>query len=297
MSALSTPTRVPAPRPLHATCDPPPVVLVLGTLRQNAPGAAVTIRRVTADAKVRAKAIEAQLRAIGTPERAANEKAYLKSDLEFAGTTVWQIRSVVKEIAAQGRPLEHEELQALVEELWSKPIHERRMAAVMLLELHPRLLGVEDLGLVERLVRESKTWALVDGLATDVGRIALKHPVEVTPILDRWANDPDFWVRRTSVLAELQPLRAGAPFDRFAAHADAMLDEREFFIRKAIGWVLRETAKRRPHEVIAWLGARTHRASGVTMREAVRYLPQADATRLMAAYREKRPAVEDPPAD
>jgi 3-methyladenine DNA glycosylase AlkD len=272
--------------------------LVLGTLRQNAPGAAVTIRRVTADAKMRAKAIEAQLRAIGTPERAANEKAYLKSDLEFAGTTVWQIRSVVKEIAAQGRPLDHETLQALVEALWTKPMHERRMAAVMLLELHPRLLGVEDLGLVERLVRESKTWALVDGLATDVvGRIALKHPVEITPILNRWATDPDFWVRRTSILAELQPLRAGAPFDRFAGHADAMLDEREFFIRKAIGWVLRETEKRRPHEVIAWLAPRTHRASGVTMREAVRYLPEADAMRLMAAYREKRPAVEDPPAD
>ena len=69
-----------------------------------------------------------------------------------------------------------------------------------------------------------------------------------------------------------------------------MLDEREFFIRKAIGWVLRETEKRRPDEVIAWLAPRTHRASGVTMREAVRYLPELDASRLMAAYREKRPA-------
>jgi 3-methyladenine DNA glycosylase AlkD len=150
---------------------------------------------------------------------------------------------------------------------------------------------VEDLELVERLVRESKTWALVDGLATDVaGRIALKHPVEVSPILDRWATDSDFWVRRTALLAELQPLRAGAPFDRFAAHADAMLDEREFFIRKAIGWVLRETEKRRPDEVIAWLAPRTHRASGVTMREAVRYLPEPDASRLMGAYRERRSA-------
>jgi 3-methyladenine DNA glycosylase AlkD len=265
--------------------------MVLGTLRQTAPGAAVTIRRVAFDAKSRAEAIEAQLRAIGTPERAVSEKAYLKSDLEFAGTTVWQIRSVAKEVAGEGLRLGHDELQALVEELWTKPMHERRMAAVVLLELHPRLLGVEDLELVERLVRESRTWALVDGLATDVvGKIALKHPVEISPILDRWATDSDFWVRRTALLAELQPLRAGAPFDRFAAHADAMLDEPEFFIRKAIGWVLRETEKRRPDEVIAWLAPRTHRASGVTMREAVRYLPEPDASRLMAAYRERRTA-------
>jgi 3-methyladenine DNA glycosylase AlkD len=70
-----------------------------------------------------------------------------------------------------------------------------------------------------------------------------------------------------------------------------MLEEKEFFIRKAIGWVLREVGKRRPAEVVAWLAPRTHRASGVTMREAVKYLPAADATGLMAAYRERRSAA------
>ena len=70
-----------------------------------------------------------------------------------------------------------------------------------------------------------------------------------------------------------------------------MLDEKEFFIRKAIGWVLREVGKKRPAEVVAWLAPRTGRASGVTMREAVKYLPEADRDRLMAAYRERRPAA------
>ena len=69
-----------------------------------------------------------------------------------------------------------------------------------------------------------------------------------------------------------------------------MLEEKEFFIRKAIGWVLREVGKRRPDEVSRWLRSRTHRASGVTMREATKYLPDADRERLMIAYREKRPA-------
>ena len=69
-----------------------------------------------------------------------------------------------------------------------------------------------------------------------------------------------------------------------------MLEEREFFIRKAIGWVLRELGKRRPTEVMAWLAPRTHRASGVTMREATRYLPLAERDRLMIAYRQRRPA-------
>jgi 3-methyladenine DNA glycosylase AlkD len=70
-----------------------------------------------------------------------------------------------------------------------------------------------------------------------------------------------------------------------------MLDEREFFIRKAIGWVLREAGRRRPDEVAAWLAPRTHRASGVTMREAVKRMAPGEAARLMEAYRAGRPAA------
>ena len=230
------------------------------------------------------------LRAIGDPDRAAQEKAYLKSELEFFGESVWEIRRVAKAFVSGAKPLAHEDLTALVEALWAAPVFERRMASVVLLELHPTLLGPADLPLIERLLRESLTWALVDALATDVvGGILARSPA-VTPVLDRWATDPDFWIRRASLLAELQPLRKGGDLGPFLRRADAMLDEKEFFIRKAIGWVLREVGKRRPEEVIAWLGPRTHRASGVTMREAVKYLPKADGERLTAAYREHRPA-------
>ena len=243
------------------------------------------------DARATADLITDELRAIARPERAVQEKAYLKSDLEFLGASVWEIRRVVQAFA-KGTPLTHDEVIALAEALWSEPMHERRMAAVALLELHPWLLSPADLPLVERLLRESRTWALVDGLATDVvGGILAASPLKVTPVLDRWATDPDFWIRRTSLLAELRPLRAGSEMEPFLRRADAMLDEKEFFIRKAIGWVLREVGRRRQAEVVAWITPRTHRASGVTMREVVRHLPAADADRLMTAYREKRPAA------
>lgn len=232
-----------------------------------------------------------ELRAVGDPSRGAQEKAYLKSDLEFFGESVWEIRRVAKSFTSGVRPLAHEDLTALVEALWAEPVFERRMASVVLLELHPKLLGPADLPLVQRLLRESLTWALVDALATDVvGGILARSPGEVTPVLDRWATGPDFWIRRASLLAELQPLRKGGGLGPFLRRADAMLDEKEFFIRKAIGWVLREVGKRRPDEVVAWLAPRTHRASGVTMREAVKYLPAADSDRLMQAYKGKRPA-------
>jgi 3-methyladenine DNA glycosylase AlkD len=74
-------------------------------------------------------------------------------------------------------------------------------------------------------------------------------------------------------------------FERFGRYADAMLSEREFFIRKAIGWVLRETAKQRPDRVYEWLLRRAGRASGVTVREAVKYLPMAQRESILASHR------------
>lgn len=243
------------------------------------------------DASQAADALEAELRSLGDAERAAQEKRYLKSRLEFHGTTVWQIERAVRAFTVE-RPLgDRQELVSLVEALWSAPVHERRMAAVMLLERHRQLLGPGDLPLLERLIRESGTWAYVDALATDVvGPVAAGSP-QAGETLDRWAADADFWLRRAALLSQLRPLREGAPLGRFAGYADAMLDEKEFFIRKAIGWVLREVGKRRPAEVVRWLAPRTHRASGVTVREAVKYLPTEDRDRLLAAYRARRPAA------
>jgi len=62
-----------------------------------------------------------------------------------------------------------------------------------------------------------------------------------------------------------------------------MLPETEFFIRKAIGWVLRDTARKRPDMVFEWLLPRASRASGVTLREAVKPLSEAQRAQVLAA--------------
>lgn len=239
-----------------------------------------------------AAAIEGELRALGTPARAASEQAYLKSELAFLGTDVPAMRRVVRRFLADHPALDRAALLALVEALWREPLHERRMAAVELLGARGGLLLAADLSLVERLIRASKTWAYVDTLAVHIaGRLVVRFP-ELTAALDRWAGDGDFWVRRSALLALLEPLRrGGGDFARFAGYADAMLEEREFFIRKAIGWVLRELGKKQPQLVYAWLAPRTGRASGVTLREAVKYLPAARRDELLAAYRARRPAT------
>jgi 3-methyladenine DNA glycosylase AlkD len=236
--------------------------------------------------------IEQALRAAANPERAVSKKAYLKSDRDFIGVSVWGNRAIVRAAAIERPDLDRTALLNAAQSLWNTPVHDNLMAVTELLVFREKLLAPADLALVERFIRESKTWALVDNLAENVaGALVVRFP-ELNATLDRWAGDPDFWVRRSALLALLRPLRCGnGDFARFAGYADAMLHEKEFFIRKAIGWVLREVSKKQPAAVFAWLAPRSHCASGVTMREAVKYLPPDQRDSLTAAFKAKRPAA------
>lgn len=226
------------------------------------------------------EALEVALRRLAAPQRAIQERRYLKSGLVHLGVTVPDVRRTVKAAYAAQRP-EHRELVVLVGRLWASDIYERRLAAVELLKAALASLGPDDLPAIEGMIREGAMWALVDPLSGDVaGRIVLRHPACATTI-DRWSADREFWVRRSALLALLAGIRAGDPdLGRFTAYADAMLDETQFFVRKAIGWVARELSKSRPSFVVSWAEPRLSRMSGVTFREVVRRLPDADAERL-----------------
>ncbi|WP_424644274.1 DNA alkylation repair protein [Embleya sp. AB8] len=218
---------------------------------------------------------------LGTPERAEAERAYLKSDLDFLGVTVPVLRKTVTS-AARARPEPtRAELLAWIDALWARPVHESHFAAIELLRIHLRVLTRADLPLVERLIRDSAGWVYVDTLAEKVAGPLMGLPPADFATADRWAGDADFWIRRAALLSLLPGVRTGTPdLPRFDRYADPMLDEKEFFIRKAIGWLLREISKRDPAYVVTWTTAHRPRMSGVTLREALRRLPEPDATRL-----------------
>jgi 3-methyladenine DNA glycosylase AlkD len=247
----------------------------------------------SAPAATLAAQLESELERHRNPVRAASEKAYLKSDLEFIGVPLPAMRQMVRALKQQHSALDRTRLMQLVENLWSPRVFEKRMLVVLLLEAFQARLRPADIRLLERLIRESKTWAFVDELAVAITGPLLQRSPQLARTLDRWARDDDFWLRRAAILALLLPLRrGGGDFPRFARYADAMLAEREFFIRKAIGWVLRETGKRQPDLVYKWLLPRCGLASGVTVREAVKYLSPAQRAALLAAYQgQKRPRL------
>jgi 3-methyladenine DNA glycosylase AlkD len=239
---------------------------------------------VTFDSGAAAADIAAALVPLGTPERAVREKRYLKSDLEFLGVSVPDTRRLVTAAARRHPTLDRAAAVSWALALWREPVHEHRMAAVEVLRRYERVLEPSDLRTIEGLVRSAAGWALVDPLAGDVaGCVVLRHP-RGWFYVDKWTLDADFWVRRSALLSLLPGIRVGQPdMARFDRYAVPMLGEREFFIRKAIGWVAREMSLRDPDWVAAWTGRHLAAMSGVTFREAVRRLPDPLAAPLRAA--------------
>ena len=232
----------------------------------------------------------AALRCVGDEERAQGAKAYLKSDLDFIGVRAADLRAVARDFLGRYPELDSAGLEGLVRALWSTSVYEGRAVAVALLERKVGYLDLAALGLVEDLLRRSHTWALVDWLSNKVAApLVEREPSETRATLVRWSRDSDFWVRRASMLALLPELRAGrGDFKLFALFATSMISEREFFIRKAIGWVLREVGKKRPWLTYEFLSEHLNKVSGLSLREGSKYLPSEQRELLQRRFKELR---------
>lgn len=223
-----------------------------------------------------------RFREIGESERARWEKAYLKSALRFHGVTSPQIARAVRDFTAAYGRLSRQQVHDLVDAAFATDWFDIRSAALAVLTRHQKQLDGSDLPWLVGLVRQSTTWAHVDWISPKmIGAVLAREPALIGPRLREWAQDPNFWVRRAALLAQLDSLRrGGGDFDAFAAIAAPMLTEKEFFIRKAIGWVLRDVSKKRPDLPFAFLRSHRARVSGLTLREGARYLPPEQRAEL-----------------
>lgn len=218
-------------------------------------------------------AVSAGLSAHADPARAAAMQRYLKTDMPMFGVGRPDQQRLLTAILRQGAPADAAQWAEAVRRLWAGPERELKYAAIAVTRgWRGRFLDLGALPLLEQLVREGAWWDLVDELAVHpIGEIALRSPAEVRPVLLRWIGDPDLWVRRAALLAQ----------NRHRERADEALlfdlclrqaDDRSFWIRKAIGWALREHARTRADAVRAFLSAHGGALSGLTRREASKHL-------------------------
>ena len=230
------------------------------------------------------------------------QQRYMKSEMPYRGITSTELKALLKPLLADLalRPSSRGEWEATVLELWDgAEYREERYVATALLG-HRAFRGWQDpelLPLIRHLIVTGAWWDHVDELASHhVGPILLRHREIVTPVMRDWAHgvDPfagdrshdgpaqdDLWLRRTSIICQLTHKEA-TDVDLLAEAIEANLEttrdgERTaygsvFWIRKAIGWALRQQGRVDPQWVLDYVAAHGDRMSGLTKREALKHL-------------------------
>lgn len=213
-----------------------------------------------------------QLRAAGTPARARGAQAYMKTADPFFGVAAGPLRAVLKGLEGRYAPATQADYLAQVSALWAIPEREGKYAAVEWARRFTGFIRLEALPLYERMIREGRWWDTVDAIAAHlVGRLLRERRPELGPMVEVWSRDPDLWIRRTAVLAQLKHKGVTDEAQLFALCL-RLAPEKEFFIRKAIGWALREYSKTAPARVAAFLADHGEALSGLSRREARRVL-------------------------
>jgi 3-methyladenine DNA glycosylase AlkD len=227
---------------------------------------------VPADTDVTAlvTAVRAALRELADPDRAAGMQAYLKTAEPCLGVRLPEVRRLTRAAAAAHPPASVAEVIDVGGHLWRDAAHrEERYAAQVVVALPVARGDLRLLPLLEEMITTGAWWDLVDGTAPRIGELLSADPATMDPVLRGWARSPDRWLRRSAVIAQLG-FKARTRTDLLADAVLANADDPDFFLRKAIGWALRDYAKAAPDWVAAFVEA--HQLSPLSRREATKHL-------------------------
>jgi 3-methyladenine DNA glycosylase AlkD len=203
------------------------------------------------------------------PTRAAPMRAYMRGQFPYLGIATPHRRALSREVlAGLPRPAE-DDLRAAALACWALPEREYQYFACDWLTRNAAACSAGFLTTAHALITTKSWWDTVDALANRVvGAIVARHP-ETVATMDEWLLDDNMWLARTAILHQLTYAERTDP-DRLFRYCLARAGHRDFFIRKAIGWSLRQYAKTDPAAVGAFV--RTHQSvlSPLSVREALK---------------------------
>ncbi len=215
----------------------------------------------------------------GCPANAAPMQAYLKSAMPCHGLRMSDLRRIVRPMLGADPITDRADWEQAVRTLWDDAaFREERYAAIEVAgyRTYRPWQDADTMPLYEHLVRAGAWWDLADPVASSlVGPILLDSPGTEGERMHAWANADDLWLRRTAIIAQL---KAGDRTDTdlltqvIRANLEGTRYGSEFFIRKAIGWALRQYARTDPDWVRTFVATHAAGLSALSRREAVKHL-------------------------
>ena len=217
--------------------------------------------------------VRAELRIAADPVKAPQMQAYMKSLMPYRGVSAPVQKALWRKIFAESPLLTEEQWKSVALELWRHAsFREERYAAVALTALKEYLpyRTMAAMPMFEEMIVTGAWWDFVDDIAGhQMGDVLRADPRHMKPLMRRWSIDPHMWKRRASILCQLG-FKRETDLDLLYECIEPNLADKDFFIRKAIGWALRQYAWTDPIEVRGYVNSRRRRMSPLTIREATK---------------------------
>ena len=219
------------------------------------------------------QAIRRRLAEAADPTKAPQMQAYMKSTMPYHGVSAPLLKRLCREAFASHPLANAAEWRCVVLELWrGATFREERYAAVLLTQsrAYREFVTVASVPMLEEMIVTGAWWDFVDTLAGhNLGDILRENPRKMKPLMRRWARDADMWKRRSAILCQLG-FKRDTDIELLYDCIEPNLSEKDFFIRKAIGWALRQYAWTDPKEVRRYVKANKDRLSPLSAREALK---------------------------
>ena len=202
------------------------------------------------------------------PIVASGQKAYKKSQFEFYGLTAPERRKIQRTFLLKEYIVPKKDLKKTVKILWSLPQREFQMFGQELVNKYSRYLLKEDIGLLEFMVTHKSWWDTVDFIAVNlIGSYFKLYPALRKKYVKKWLASNNMWLQRSALLFQLK-YKHDLDAELLGNSIKSLLGSNEFFINKAIGWVLREYSKTNPDWVKKFV--KGHPLHSLSRREALR---------------------------
>ncbi|MEJ2764790.1 DNA alkylation repair protein [Photobacterium sp. MCCC 1A19761] len=217
--------------------------------------------------------MQQRLAETGTPEEASAMQAYMKTKQPFYGVKAPERRAIFQQAREHTQIRDFTDYRRLVLWLWSGENREEQYLAMDAAEHYKAFRTLEAFDIYEEMLLSATHWDTVDKIAASLIGPLVKEHRELEAKLLAWRASDNLWLRRASLLVHLKhKTETNVPL--LSETILMLADEQEFFIRKAIGWVLREYGKTNPDFVNAFVKEHTQRLSALSRNEALKILSQ-----------------------
>ncbi|MGE0879301.1 MAG: DNA alkylation repair protein [Acidimicrobiia bacterium] len=211
------------------------------------------------------------LTAAADPARASQMRRYMRDQFPFLGVTSTPRRTAARSFVRSFDTRPPAASIEVTEQLWQQPEREFAYVGSDLLARQAKRLDAEHIDALRFFITTKSWWDTVDALAAlVVGPMVTRHP-QLTAVMDEWIADDNVWVARTAILHQLKYGNA-TDTDRLFAYCAAQAGHCDFFIRKAIGWALRQYARTDPGSVRGFVADHHGDLSPLSIREATKHL-------------------------